>query len=199
MDAYKLSIKLFTDPALRALGSPEFVPVFHSWIQTHAVADHLLIDVSDYDHVPNGPGTLLVAHEGNFYMDRGEGRQGLVYQRKQPLADSTFADRLAFVFRTAVEAAARLESSPAVEGRVRFKTDEAVLRIHDRLLAPNNPETFSIVKPDLERFFKAVYPRGDVRLEHRLSPQTLFEVRVKSSEAPTMGALLDRVAEPSIR
>ena len=38
--------------------------------RTHAVPDHLLIDVADYAHVPNGPGTVLVAHEANIHIDR---------------------------------------------------------------------------------------------------------------------------------
>src|SRR2546423_6056582 len=140
MASYKLSIKLFAeDPSTGrqpTLGAPDFVPVFHPWIQTHAVPDHLLVDVADYDHVEAGPGTALIAHEGNFYTDRADHRLGIMYQRKQPLANSTFADRLAFVFRTTLEAAARLESDPSLSSKLRFRTDEAILRIHDRLLAP---------------------------------------------------------------
>jgi hypothetical protein len=200
MDAYKLSIKLFAeDPTTRrqpVIGAPQFVPVFHSWIQTHAVPDHLLVDVADYDHVESGPGTALIAHEGNFYTDRADHRLGIMYQRKQPLPNSTFADRLAFVFRTTLEAAARLESDSSLSNQLRFRTDEAVLRIHDRLLAPNTSETFLAVKPDLERFFAVLYPRADVRLTHRPSPQRLFEVQIKSSEAPALGALLDQIELP---
>src|SRR5437763_2347144 len=104
MDSHKLSVKFFVeDPS--ALRPEEFVPVFHGWIQRHALADHLLIDVADYKHVPEGPGTVLVSHEANIYTDQGEGRLGLLYFRKQPFAGAaTFAERLRATFRDALEA-----------------------------------------------------------------------------------------------
>ena len=52
---------------------------------THSIPDHLLIDVADYEHVPNGPGTVLVSHEANIHLDLADGRPGLLYIRKQPL------------------------------------------------------------------------------------------------------------------
>src|SRR3954471_18699475 len=96
MNAQKLCVKLFLkDPA--QLHGVKLVPVFQSWIQMHAVEDHLAIDVADYEHVPDGPGTVLVTHEANFSLDNGGGRPGLLYQRKQPLP-GTFGDRLATIF-----------------------------------------------------------------------------------------------------
>ena len=82
MDAHKISAKLFA--ASDAFEPAEFVPVFHRWIQTRSLEDHLLIDVADYAHVPAGPGSLLVASEANIHMDRGENRVGLLYVRKRP-------------------------------------------------------------------------------------------------------------------
>src|SRR5205814_1119849 len=119
----------------------------------HALADHLLIDVADYKHVPEGPGTVLVSHEANIYTDQGEGRLGLLYFRKQPFAGAaTFAERLRATFRDALEACNLLEEEPALHGRVRFRTDELLFRVYDRLLAPNTDETFAEVKPELEAF-----------------------------------------------
>jgi len=109
MDSHKIVIKLFVEDASR-LEAHEFVPIFHSWIQQRAVPDHLLIDVADYAHVHNGPGTCLITHEANFYTDRGEGRLGLMYARKQPFA-GTFTDRVRQAFAATLEAAKRLEQS----------------------------------------------------------------------------------------
>jgi len=84
MDSSKFAFKFFLEnPA--ALKPGEVVPVFHNFIQTHGVPDHLLIDVADYEHVPNGPGTVLVSHEANIHLDLADGRPGLLYVRKQPL------------------------------------------------------------------------------------------------------------------
>ena len=51
----------------------DFIPVFHRWIQKQTVSGHLLIDVHDYSHIHQGPGILLVGHEGNFSIDLADG------------------------------------------------------------------------------------------------------------------------------
>ncbi len=145
MDAYKIAIKLFVEND-SFLTANEFVPIFHSWIQQAAFPDHVLVDVADYGHVKDGPGTLLVAHEGNFYADRIDGRLGLTYSRKQPI-EGSLQDRLRQAITTALEAAEKLQTDPRVEGRLSFKTDEFVITLNDRLLAPNTAETFGQVDP----------------------------------------------------
>ena len=54
----RIGVKLFMVDGV-SVRPREFVPVFHRWIQTQAVRDQLLIDVADYEHVPEGPGVLL--------------------------------------------------------------------------------------------------------------------------------------------
>ena len=55
MDAFKISVKLFVEKD--DFGHAEFVPLFHRWIQDHVLDDHLASDVTDYAHVPSGPGS----------------------------------------------------------------------------------------------------------------------------------------------
>src|SRR4051812_12443967 len=114
MDVFKISVKFFVEDAA-GVGEHEFVPVFHSWIQQHAVPDHALIDVADYAHVHNGPGTVLIAHEANYYTDRTDGQLGLTYSRKTA-AGETLAARLRQAYVGALEACARLEET----GKVKF-------------------------------------------------------------------------------
>ena len=193
MDSHKLIVKLFAENA-SAVPQHEFVPVFHGFIQARAIPDHLLIDVSDYAHVHHGPGVLLAAHEGNFYSDTGEGRLGLLYQRKQPLLGTVgLRDRLSRVFATTLQACAKLESDPTFQGRLRFRTDEVVIKVNDRLLAPNTPETFREVEPPLRSFLAELYPGEDVRLEPRYGVLTLFEVRVKVGASTPVADLLERL------
>jgi hypothetical protein len=192
MQAHKLSVKFFVEDA-SAIRGDEFVPIFHSWIQLHAVPEHLLIDVADYEHVHNGPGTVLVAHEANFYTDRGQGRLGLMYNRKQPAA-GTFADRMRQAFAAALEACARLEGEERLAGRIRFRTDEIQFRIYDRLLAPNTAETFAAVKPDLERLLRDLYGGAEFALERRQSSLSVFEVRIRSLSSPPVSELLSHLS-----
>ena len=191
MDSHKLVVKLFVEDASR-LDVHEFVPIFHSWIQQRAVPDHLMIDVSDYAHVHHGPGTLLVTHEANFYTDQAEGRLGLMYQRKQPFP-GTFTDRLRQAFVATLEACKRLETHPPLTGRIRFKTDEVLIAIPDRLNAPSVPETFEAVRGDMHRFFADAYG-SEVSLRQVGTDETPFKVEVVTKQAPTLDALLSRLS-----
>jgi len=195
MDSSKLIIKLYADDRSADFNAKDAVPIFHSWIQSRAIADHLLIDVADYTHVRDGPGVLLVAHEANYYLDRFDGRLGLSYSRKRPL-EGTFAERLRFVVTSALEAAARLEETPALADRLQFRTDQLTFKINDRLLGPNNAETLDAVRPDLEQLMLQLYgDRATLQLDHNPDPRHLFEIKltVSSDPAPDLDTLLARV------
>jgi hypothetical protein len=200
MDSHKLIVKLFVErPAAWTLDESVFVPVFHSFIQTHALSDHLLIDVADYTHVPDGPGTMLVAHEANLSMDHSVGSFGLMYQRKQPIPGAdAFGDRLAAVFGHALRAAARLEEEPSLAGRLKFRTQEVAFRINDRLHAPNTRETYEQVAPALREFFAELYRGSEVAIEQaKTSPLQLFQVNIKASRPPAIADLLQRLPLPA--
>lgn len=190
MDAFKISAKLLA--AQDNFPHDAFVPVFHRWIQEQLIPGHLLIDVADYAHVPNGPGTVLIAHEANFHMDRSEGRLGIMYVRKTALPGA-FADRLRAVLTETFSAATRLEQEPSLAGKLRFKTDEIVIRFHDRLLAPSTPETFDAIKPDLQKIAKLIYPNAPFTIEPHIDPRKLLEARIKSSLSAPISDLLHRL------
>jgi hypothetical protein len=188
METHKIIVKFFVEDASRIRGE-QFVPIFHSWIQQQAMPGHLLIDVGDYQHVSGGPGTVLVGHEANFSMDREEGKLGLMYTRKQP-APGEFYDRSKQALTACLRACARLEA----DTQLRFKTNECVVRLNDRLLAPNNPQTYAAVEPDLRKLVDQMYVNADTHMEHRPHPQRLFEVQIKSSAAPPLSTLIQRLA-----
>ena len=167
--------------------------MFHSWIQNRVVPEHMLVDVADYAHVHNGPGTLLVAHEANFYADRIDGRLGLTYSRKQP-APGAFIDRLRQAVTAALEAAVRLEDDPRLAGKLKFGTGEMTIRVPDRLLAPNTMETYQAVRGDIEKIAADLYGAGNFDVEHVLSEKLSFEVRIiATSSLPDASSLLNRL------
>lgn len=191
VNAHKITVKFYVEDA-SGLSYEDFVPVLHSWIQNHSVPDHTLIDVADYAHAHNGPGTLLVALEANFYLDKLDGQLGLTYSRKTP-ADGTFADRLRQAFVACLDACARLQDEPKLAGRIQFRTDECAVRINDRLHAPNTSATFEAVKPELEQLLAWLYPGATLDLEHYQSDKTLFEVRIRSDQSADVATLLSRL------
>jgi hypothetical protein len=190
MDIFKIAVKIF---AVEDRFAPDrFIPVFHRWIQTQGIPGHLLIDVADYAHVVAGPGTVLVSAEANFHMDRAENRLGLSYWRKTPLPGS-FRDRLRAVILETIKAAVLLQQEESLKGELSFRGDEIQIRLNDRLRAPANAETLAVVKPDFEAVAGELYGDG-FSLEPKISPNALFEVRIKSGKPVSITGLLDRVA-----
>ena len=186
----KLGLKIFLEEPLRA-ETQEFIPVFHSWIQNQAVDGHLLIDVHDYSHVHRGPGILLVAHEGNFSLDEGDGRLGLLYYRKQN-PDGNREECIREIFRHTLLACSRLESDPVLGGRVRFHTREMLLLANDRLHTPNTAETFDELRPVLTRALSAILGRGVFSLDRVEDRRERFSVRVRARRSFRPGYLLRR-------
>jgi len=121
-----------------------FVALFHEWIQQRALPG-VLLDVADYTHVPDGPGVILVGHATTFALDRGDGRFGLLAQRRRPDSDARTA--IAAVVRELLEVATRLEAEDRLEGAVVF--DRCLLRIevNDRLHARNDDASFEALAP----------------------------------------------------
>ena len=144
MELYKIGVKIFiANP--QVVDIHDFIPVFHRWIQEQKIDGHQLIDVHDYSHVANGPGILLVAHEGNFSMDQEGGRLGLFYYRKRELSGGLEAN-LKTVLNTALQACKLLESDPKLKG-IKFRTDEVLVIANDRLLAPNDAASRAKFEP----------------------------------------------------
>ena len=189
MDLQRIGIKVFLqsevppDPTL-------LISVFHSWIQEQLFPEHLLVDVHDYRHVFQGPGILLVAHEGNFSMDQADGLPGLLYHRKQP-QEGSLKDRLRRVFRAALTACRKLEKSSELD-QIQFRTDRILLISNDRLEAPAAQETFERLQPSLEGLLKPLLGPEEVYLIPQLDPRERLTVIVESRNPLDVSTLLNR-------
>jgi hypothetical protein len=169
-----INLKIFiADPG--AIELADAIPVFHQWIRD-SVCPEMLIDVADYRHVSAGPGVLLIGHEANYSFDNRENRLGLLYNRKTAL-DGTFQSRLAQAHRAALEACDRLEQEAPFRGKLRFDRNAIELFINDRLLAPNNDETWQALKPELERFFSSF------TIQRTGEPRDLFRVAITKEKS----------------
>src|SRR5688500_840119 len=83
MDAHKLQLKLFVSAdSVAAIDVETFVTVYHRWIRDRVLSE-MVIDVASYTHVPDGPGVVLIGHAGDYFLDEGDGRLGLLYNRKR--------------------------------------------------------------------------------------------------------------------
>lgn len=116
--------------------SPEsFIPVFHDWIQRDAV-EGLLIDVARYGHVHQGPGVMLVGHEGDYSVDMAGGRPSLRYTLKRD-AEGSPSELVALAVRRLAGACAEVAGTGAS-----LVAGEMVVTVADRLHAPNTDATW---------------------------------------------------------
>ena len=193
MDAHKLQLKLYVTPESARTVHPEaFVPVFHRFIKDKLLPE-LVIDVANYDHVPKGPGVVLIGHGSDYFMDEGGGRLGLLHNRKR--AGAAPADRLADLARRTFHVASQLEKDPTLAGKLAFGTNELLFKINDRLAAPNTDATFASLKGELEALGKQLFA-GPFELLREGGPKDLFAVRFKSPGSPPLATLLDRAGGP---
>ena len=186
VDLQKINVKFFVENP-GAVAPEEFILLFNAWIQA---ADGEYYDIADYAHVEAGPGILLIAHEANIGMDNAGNRWGLLYNRKQPLPGSN-GEKLRWVLQAALENCRRIEQASSLEGRIKFRGDEALFLINDRLSAPNSAATFNALKADLEAAARALYGNVDFVLERESEdPRRRFGARIKAAGRFTMTALL---------
>ena len=168
---------------------PDFIPVFHRWIQTSAV-DGMLIDVADYSHVPEGPGVILVAHEGIYSIDESCGRRGLAYLRRRG-SESTFDDALSASLRAAARACRLLEEE--FDGRMRFRGDEIEVFAPDRLFARNDDATISQLRHHLSSLAEGLYPGIEYALVRQRGEREPFTVSLRSRTDVAFSDLAGRI------
>jgi hypothetical protein len=179
VDIQHFRVKLFATPASRP-HLADAIPVFHRWIQEKRLPE-TMIDVSDYEHVPSGPGVILVCHEAIYGLDQEKGKLGLIYNRRTALEGSV-EDRLRQAVNAAEFAAAQLEQEPEFQGNLQFDRTAWEVAVNDRALAPNTEATWTAVSPVIQTVFDSVIGAGQYRFERGRDPRELFRVRVLSCQ-----------------
>lgn len=187
----RLQIKFFLDTS-KPVDLSEVTGVFQHWIQEQALGG-LLIDVADYRHLPEGPGIVLIGHEGDFALETREGRLGLLYTRKHA-EDADLPSQLRNALRAALAACTLLEGENAFWPALKFKADEIEIRFADRLRLPNKPESFDLVKDDLQVVLKDLYGTDAVEIaSSETDPRQLLTIRVQSVGAKGIASLREHV------
>ena len=189
MVPFRVQVKYFVEnPEAVDLGG--FIGLFQRWIQ-HKSVDGLLIDVADYRHVFQGPGIVLIGHDGDYSMEIGHRGLGLLYTRKRQL-EPTLQQQLRVAFQQALVACQVLENDPSLN--LKFRTNEAEVRILDRLLLPNTAGSFESVQDDLKTVLTDVYGNTPVSLARiNDDPREIFTIGVQAQGAPNAAALLNHL------
>ena len=176
-EAVRIGVKLYADDP-SAVDPARFIPLFHSWIQQDAI-DGLPIDVADYAHVHQGPGVMLIGHEADHAIDLGEGRPGILYQRKRD-PEGTFEERVLAALQAVDRAADQIEGDPAAGG-VGFGRDEILVRVLDRRAAPNDEAGAEALRSAVEAAVAAARPGRTATIEHVDDPAGPLALKIRLS------------------
>ena len=191
MDApFRFGIKFFAEESA-PVELDELIPVFHRLIQEQALPD-VLIDVADYSHVYAGPGTLLIAHEGNYGYDETGNRRGLIYYSKRSTGGS-LPDLLERICRNALQACRHIEQAAELKNRITFPCGELMVFSNDRLAVPNTEESYEQFLPDLRVLLDKLYAGAEYEINRETDPRERLTLFVKASALVGADTLLSRL------
>jgi hypothetical protein len=185
LELQHINVKLFVRTS--GLDLEPVIPIFHSWIQDQFF-DELLLDVADYRHVKDGPGVVLIGHEADYSLDNTDGRLGVRYNRKAPLAGSN-RTRLEQATRSALTGFQKLQTDSRLNGKLAFSGVEVEISVNDRLLAPNRPETLHAVDPEFRAFATRLFG-PEYSLTYSTDPRCRFGAAIKSRQFHSIEELL---------
>jgi len=187
----EISVKLFVDDH-SAVNPQALIPVFHRWIKEGVLEDELMIDVAIYEHVPQGPGIILVCDKAHYYFDVRHNRWGLRYRGRRE-ARATGGEAVTRAFASALKAASLLENDPTLNGQYTFRTDEVEFGVYDRLRAPSDASTLEAVRPALAATVEALWGARPT-LELQSGPKEPFMVSVRNAASPSVGELWGKLS-----
>ena len=200
METVKYDLKLFLQDASQ-VDLADFIPVFHDWIQ-HQRLDELIIDVVDYRHIHDGPGVMLIAHDAQYAIDMADGRLGLLYSRRRESHPSrngiqSVTERLHSVLQYTLQACQLLEAEPSLRGRLKFRGDEMLLRVNDRLVSPT-PDAYDDLQTHLQPVLANLYTDCQVEMERNGGTDSRLTVSIKVSENADVQTLQNRLGESGL-
>lgn len=185
MDLQRIEIKFYIENK-ESISPDDAFRIFNAWIPV--ISDEVLVDVADYSHVPDGPYTLLVGHDHNYALDDTDRQLGLYCASKHNDGLDPSAQISSVISKT-LQACHRLES----ESRVRFRGNELLLTINDRLNAPNTESTATNVEPHVRTVASKLFAEADISIERDSSPKQRFNMRIKTDITFDISTLLTNI------
>ncbi len=189
MDLQRINVKFYLRDG-EAISPEEAFRIFNSWIPT--TADEILVDVADYSHIAEAQQALLVGHDANYCLDTTDGRKGLMYSRKRPV-DGSIAERLRDAFATTLKTCARLERDAGGDG-IRFRGEEALLIVNDRLNAPNDEETLAAIEPELDTVLRELFGGAETEVERNGDAKQLFSLQLRARGEFDIDTLIENLS-----
>lgn len=186
---HRVGIKWLLDDQVTDFELADLIPIYHKWIQQELL-DGLLIDVADYSHVQDGPGLMIIAHEGDFSMEEYVSSQrGMLYLAKRTAKKMTLYETLTQVAYRGLKACHLLESNPYFQGN--FCVNKFVCVANDRLRFKETKELSQSLSVFAENFFQTAVLVKTLGQDPRERPTFLVQA---SDEKQDLDALLTHCA-----
>ena len=159
----------------------DLIPVFHHWIQKDKL-EGMLIDVTEYTHVHQGPGLLLIANEANYSLDEMDGKRGFLYNQKR-VPEKSNEEHLRTAFRRILGACLLLEKEPEVAGKIKFAANHLQVFVNNRLAAPHHSQSNEELEKSLKPLLEELYGDAKTLLIPERDPlkRTGLEIKVEKS------------------
>jgi hypothetical protein len=161
LQVQQLSVKFFLKEP-EVIDTDQLIPIFHRWIRENALGDDLMIDVADYRHVPQGPGVMIICHEGHYAMDEGGAGIGFSYSAKRD-AVGPAQERLALAFTRVLSACRQLEDEASLPG-IEFDGARMQVQVMSRLAAENTVDDFRVLEGELKVFLPNLYGNASLNV-----------------------------------
>lgn len=190
MNLQKIGVKFFLEKG-GELPLSSLIPVFHRWIQEDKL-EGILVDVTEYTHVFQGPGVVLVAHEANYSVDETDGKRGFLYAQKRP-PEKGQQEHLKTAFRRTLKACSLLEQEPEAAGKMKFAVNHLQVFVNDRLEAPHRSQSLGELEEALHPFLSWLYEGEKYLLLHEKDPRKRTGFEIKFEKAPAMDTLLKQL------
>jgi len=156
----------------------DYVAAFHQWIRKRSL-DELLIDVASYEHVPSGPGVLLVGHECDYSVRFESARRRLTCRHKRN--PSSKGDAVQRSVERLIKAVTLLEQDNSLPGQPRFNRTELLFESNDRLIHPNDAATVERVSSALKQCLPALLGQSVVSVHSDSTPRERVALRITLS------------------
>jgi hypothetical protein len=190
MDFHKINVKFFAEKG-SDIPLHNFIPVFHRWIQEDKL-EGMLVDVTEYTHVHQGPGVLIIAQEANYSVDEAQGKRGFMYAQKR-VPEKKAEDYFKTAFCRCLQAASFLENEKEFAGKLKFTTGHFEVTINDRLAAPGGSASQAEIEKHLKPFLDHLYGAGTYQLMGEKDVKKLAGFEVKANNAADATALLAKL------
>lgn len=189
MNLQKVGVKFFLAKGAD-VPLASFIPVFHRFIQEDQL-EGMLVDVTEYTHVHQGPGVLVIAHEANYGLDEESGKRGFLYSQKRPVEKGS-QEHLATAFRRVLKGCGLLEKEASLGG-LKFNTGHFQVFVNDRAEAPFNSESLGQLEEELNTFLPKFLGGEKFQLIPEKDHQKRVGFEVKAAKAESLETLAGRL------